>query len=158
MPEVPSLGPRGEGWVVLQFALMGAIVIVAVLGPGWPGSVGSARLAAGTILAISGAAVVVGSARALGRGLTPFPSPAPSGRLVVRGPYRYVRHPIYTGGLLFFIGVALATSPAALLPIALLLVVWALKLSVEERFLRAAYPAYAGYCATTRRRLIPFVY
>ena len=39
-----------------------------------------------------------------------------------------------------------------------LVIVWALKAQVEERFLRAATSAYAAYCGRTRYRLIPFVY
>ena len=49
-------------------------------------------------------------------------------------------------------------SPWALVPTAVLAVVWALKASVEERFLVARYPGYAGYCERTRYRLVPFVY
>jgi len=37
-------------------------------------------------------------------------------------------------------------------------VVWALKASVEERFLTDRYPAYSDYCSRTRYRLVPFVY
>jgi protein-S-isoprenylcysteine O-methyltransferase Ste14 len=96
--------------------------------------------------------------RRLGRSLTPFPRPVAEGRLVEDGPYRYVRHPVYSGGLVLFIGVALAYSPLILVPSAAIAVTWSLKVQVEERFLRGAYPGYDAYAARTRYRLVPFVY
>lgn len=155
---MPALGRRGEGWVVLQFVLVAAIVVASAVGPGWPASTATAVSILGAILAVAGAVTAIGAARVLGRSLTPFPSPAAAGRLAVRGPYRVVRHPIYAGGVLFFLGIALVTSPAALAPTGVLAVVWALKLSVEERFLCEAYPEYLEYCSTTRHRLVPFVF
>ena len=35
LADVPSLGTRGGGWVALQFALMLAILVLGVVGPGW---------------------------------------------------------------------------------------------------------------------------
>lgn len=84
---------------------------------------------------------------------------APAGRtepLVVAGPYRFVRHPLYSGvdGLTFGIAV-LTDQPWAYLG-ALLLALWfALILaSFEERELKALFgPAYTEYMRTTRRFL-----
>ena len=69
-----------------------------------------------------------------------------------------MRHPVYTGGILFAAGISLALSPWALGTTAVLAVVWALKARVEERFLAERYPAYADYCRRTRYRLAPYVY
>ena len=96
--------------------------------------------------------------RALGAGFTPFPKPADEGQLVEDGPYRVVRHPVYSGGILFAAGIALALSPWALVLTAVLAAVWALKARVEERFLAPRYPGYAEYCTRTRYRLVPYVY
>jgi protein-S-isoprenylcysteine O-methyltransferase Ste14 len=93
-----------------------------------------------------------------GRGFTPLPKPAERGELIERGPYGVVRHPVYSGGLLVAAGISLALSPWSLVVSAILAVVWALKASVEERFLIERYPAYAEYCARTRYRLVPFLY
>ena len=155
--DVPSLGARGGGWVALQFALMLAILVLGVVGPGW----GDARWwfkGAGVLLVFAGAIVVAKAGRALGSGFTPFPKPAEEGALVETGPYAVMRHPVYSGGLLFASGISLALSPWALAATGALAVVWALKSRVEERFLAARYPAYADYCARTRYRLIPYVY
>lgn len=77
--------------------------------------------------------------------------------IVTRGPYRYMRHPIYTGLILSYLAVVLRIySPrnATLLAIA---VFWMLvKSFVEEIFLRAD-PQYAAYMTKVRARWIPFV-
>lgn len=158
MPEVPALGARGGGWVALQFALLGAILGIGLLAPGWRDEARWWLKGAGVLLVFGGALVIVLASRALGSGLTPFPRPAETGVLVEDGPYAVVRHPIYSGGLLFATGISLALSPWALVATGALAVVWALKARVEERLLLARYPDYAEYCARTRYRLVPFVY
>jgi protein-S-isoprenylcysteine O-methyltransferase Ste14 len=102
--------------------------------------------------------VVVSASRRLGRGFTPFPRPPESGKLVESGPYAVVRHPVYSGGILFFIGISLALSWWALVGTAVLAAFWALKASVEERFLADRYPEYDDYRSRTRYRLVPLVY
>ena len=142
--------------MVIQFVLMATIVVAGLVGPNWPG--GRAVVVVGIVIALAGAAVAVSAARALGRSMTPFPRPPGGATLVERGPYRLVRNPIYSGGILSFVGVSLILSPAALVVTIVLAIVWALKVQVEERFLRAAFPDYPDYCARTPARLIPFVY
>ncbi len=110
------------------------------------------------MLVAGGLLLAVASARALGPGLTPFPRPAGGGELVETGPYRVVRHPVYSGGLLVAAGISLALSPWALAATAVLGVVWGLKASVEERLLAERYPVYAGYRERTRFRLVPYVF
>jgi protein-S-isoprenylcysteine O-methyltransferase Ste14 len=158
LPEVPSLGARGGGRVALQFALLAAILVVGLVAPGWPDAARWWLKGAGVLLVFAGAFLIVQAARALGSGLTPFPKPAEGGELVEDGPYAVVRHPVYTGGILFTTGISLALSPWPLVAAAVLAVVWALKARVEERFLRERFPAYDDYSRRTRYRLIPYVY
>ena len=158
MPEIPSLGARGGGWVVLQSLLFALMPLAVLVGPGWPALAETPFRIAGGALAVAGLVLIGLAFRRLGRSLTPFPRPAKEGRLVETGPYRYVRHPVYTGGLLLCTGVSLAYSPLALLPTAALAVTWGLKVRVEERFLRGVYPQYEAYASRTRHRLVPFVY
>jgi protein-S-isoprenylcysteine O-methyltransferase Ste14 len=158
LADVPRLGARGGGWVVLQFALIAAIIAIGLLAPGWPEGARWWLKGAGVLLVLGGALVLALAGRALGSGFTPFPKPAEGGALVEDGPYAFVRHPVYSGGLLVTAGISLALSPWALVPTAVLAVVWALKASVEERFLRDRYPGYSDYCSRTRYRLVPFVY
>lgn len=158
MARVPQLGRRGGGWVALQFALIALAVVVGVAGPSWPDAASGARIAVAIALIAAGTAVALLSVRALGSSLTPFPHPARGGTFVAHGPYRIVRHPIYSGGVLFLSGVSLLLSPWALVVTGALAVLWALKARVEEMFLHEHYAAYAAYCESTRHRLVPFVY
>jgi protein-S-isoprenylcysteine O-methyltransferase Ste14 len=143
---------------VLQFVLVAAVLVLGVAGPAWPDAARWGLKGAGALLVLGGALVLVLAARALGSGLTPFPKPADGGELVEDGPYAVVRHPVYSGGLLIAVGISLVLSPWALAASGVLAVVWALKASVEERFLRERYPAYGEYCSRTRYRLFPFLY
>ena len=94
----------------------------------------------------------------LGGSLTPYPAPSERGTLVEAGPYAAVRHPIYAGGILFFAGFGLFSSPLALGLAGALAVLWALKATVEERLLRERYPGYEAYAARVPHRLVPGVF
>jgi protein-S-isoprenylcysteine O-methyltransferase Ste14 len=77
--------------------------------------------------------------------------------LVTSGPYRFVRHPIYSGILLGMLGTALATNLYFLLAGGVALAYFAYSATVEERLLRNSFPdAYPRYRAHTKM-LIPFV-
>jgi protein-S-isoprenylcysteine O-methyltransferase Ste14 len=136
---------------------MGVTVVAGVAGPRWPGGAHPVLVAIGAVLAVTGLLLAVFAARTLGRSLTPFPRPAAAGELIDRGAYGLVRHPVYTGGILFFVGFSLWAGPAALALTAVLSVLWALKSRVEERHLTARYPGYAAYCGRVRWRLLPFL-
>lgn len=80
-------------------------------------------------------------------------------RVVTTGPYAYVRHPMYAGALLFFVGVPLLLGSwwgLALAPLLTALLVF--RIGVEERTLRAGLPGYREYAARVRYRLIPLVW
>ena len=151
---LPQLGRRGQGWVWGQFVLAGIVVLVAAVGPRWPWP---ATAWLGFALVVTGAALGVWSLRSLGDSLTPYPRPRSSATLVEHGPYRAVRHPIYSSILVSLLGVCLVGSGWALVPLLVLVLWWLGKASVEERFLGQRYPGYADYCARVRYRLIPWV-
>jgi protein-S-isoprenylcysteine O-methyltransferase Ste14 len=109
----------------------------------------------GVVVAAAGAVFAVWAGRALGKNLTPFPQPRSGGELVEDGPFRYARHPIYGGGILFFTGVALATSFAALAPTALLALFWIAKSQNEELRLAERFPSYREYRGRVRGRFLP---
>lgn len=85
----------------------------------------------------------------MGRSLTPFPTPPAHGRLVRSGPFRYVRHPIYVGGVLVFGGLSLVFSAWGLVLTGVLAVFWIAKARHEERLLLERFPDYAEYRRTT---------
>ncbi len=77
--------------------------------------------------------------------------------LVTSGPYRFVRHPIYSGLLAGVLGTALATNLTGLIIVAVLGGYFYYSAVVEERNLIATFPvAYPAYRAHTKR-LIPFI-
>jgi protein-S-isoprenylcysteine O-methyltransferase Ste14 len=148
---------RDSRWVAAQFALMFLIVAAGFLPPGWPGGLVPLLAALGAMLALLGGIVVVWAWRALGeRGAaSPLPRPREGGRLVEGGPYAYVRHPIYSAALLFFLGYTLATSPAAFVPLAALAVLWRNKAQLEEHYLSGTYHDYAEYREQVPAAFIP---
>lgn len=151
MPGSSSLAEddRGGRWVAAQFVLMALIFVTGFLPPGWGGL--TLLLAAfGAVIGFLGAVVVVWGWRSLGSSATPFPRPREHGRLIESGPYAFVRHPIYAGAFLFFLGFALATSPAALLPLAALALLWRNKAALEEDLLAERFVDYSDY-----RRRVP---
>jgi protein-S-isoprenylcysteine O-methyltransferase Ste14 len=156
MPGSSASG-RGGAWVLGQFALMAAAVAGGFVG-GWPHDLEDTFDAIGVVLVVAGAALATWAARALGSSLTCFPKPRERGRLVETGPYRFSRHPIYSGGIYLFVGWGLLTSPVAFGLALALAVLWAFKARVEERFLSERYPGYDDYRRRTAWRLLPGIY
>lgn len=71
------------------------------------------------------------------------------------GPYRYVRHPIYSGVLLLAAGVTLTSASALKTSVfVLLVVVLSIKARYEERLLADRFPDYHSYTSRTPR-LVP---
>jgi protein-S-isoprenylcysteine O-methyltransferase Ste14 len=136
-------GGRGGRWVVAQFALMVLVVLAGFLPPGW----GSLQILAslGAVLSLLALLLAAWSWISLERAATPFPRPREGGRLIERGPYAVVRHPMYVAGVLFFLGYAFATSPAALVPLAALAFLFRHKAALEEALLVERYPDYREY-------------
>jgi protein-S-isoprenylcysteine O-methyltransferase Ste14 len=136
-----ALGPRTASWL-----------------PAWPDAARAASPIVGTALMVAGALWAVAGAAGLGRSLTPLPYPKDSGTLIDTGPFAFVRHPMYCGGIWAAVGWALCTrSLLTLAYAAVLAVFFDVKASREERWLSTAFPDYAAYQARVRK-LIPFVY
>jgi len=130
--------------------------MVVIVGAAWlPPATPRWLKLVGVLVAAAGVVLAVLAGRALGSNLTPFPQPRAGGELVEHGPFRYARHPIYGGGILFFTGFALVTSFAALVPAALLALLWIAKSRNEERRLAERFPVYAEYRSRVRGRFLP---
>ena len=77
--------------------------------------------------------------------------------LVTSGPYRFVRHPIYSGILLALLGSGLATNGYWLIPFVACLLYFIYSARVEEGIMTSTFPStYPAYRARTKM-LIPFV-
>jgi protein-S-isoprenylcysteine O-methyltransferase Ste14 len=111
----------------------------------------------GTVVVVSGLALAIWARIHLGRNWGMPMTEKAEPELITSGPYRIVRHPIYTGLLLGVLGTALATNLIGLIIVALLGAYFYYSASVEEKNLTATFPtAYPAYRAGTKM-LIPFL-
>jgi protein-S-isoprenylcysteine O-methyltransferase Ste14 len=78
--------------------------------------------------------------------------------LVTTGPYRSIRHPIYTGILLGMIGTAVAVTVYWLIAVALLGTYFIYSAYMEERYMTSMFPdSYPEYKRSTKM-LVPFIF
>lgn len=99
-----------------------------------------------------GAAIVLGF---LGRSFSILPE---ARTLVTRGPYAWVRHPLYAVELFAVAGVAMqAWNWLTAIVVALQLLVMLARMRFEEQVLEAEFPEYADYRKRTKR-LIPGIW
>jgi protein-S-isoprenylcysteine O-methyltransferase Ste14 len=154
-------GTRGEWYVVLQFCLFGLVVFGPRTWPGWPAWVAPFTWLGwilGPLVGGLGGLQVLAGVFGLGNNLTAVPYPKDDATLVTAGPYRYVRHPIYSGLIFAALGWALLRNGWLTLAYALILFVFFdIKSRREEQWLRQKYPAYAAYQQRVHK-LIPFIY
>lgn len=111
----------------------------------------------GTALFVSGLAIAVWARIYLGRNWGMPMTEKEEPELVTSGPYRLVRHPIYSGLLLAILGTALATNLYWLIALGVLAGYFIYSARVEEKLLTSSFPdAYPRYRARTKM-LVPFV-
>jgi protein-S-isoprenylcysteine O-methyltransferase Ste14 len=156
-----SRGPRG--WYLgLRVALVVVLVNVIRLnwrhGGGLALHPGLALSVAGLVLWAAGLGLAVWARLYIGRNwgmpMTRRTEPV----LVTTGPYRTIRHPIYTGIITALVGTALATSLLGLIVAAVVAGYFIFSATREERFLAGEFPdSYPPYKARTKM-LIPFVF
>lgn len=156
--RLPDLGPRGEGWFLIQVVILGAIAVAGTFGPAWSGVPRALAAVMGVVLTGAGGLLAVRGLVDLGGNVTPFPKPSAAARLVDTGAYGRVRHPIYGGLILGGIGWGLLTaSPASLAATVILAAFFDLKSRREEAWLIERFDGYARYRDRTRR-LLPWLY
>ena len=86
------------------------------------------------------------------------PLPKTFGTLVTSGPYRWIRHPMYSAILLGGAALALMADPAPGWSVwACLVIVLFVKSTFEERWMREQHPAYGDYVARSKR-FIPLIF
>jgi protein-S-isoprenylcysteine O-methyltransferase Ste14 len=144
------------------FRLAAAAVIILMIRTsfvrGHTGTVHSLVLQGlGLAVFLSGLAVAVWARRSLGKNWGMPMTQQVSPQLVTTGPYRYVRHPIYSGLILAVTGTALALNVYGLIVVAIVGAYFAYSATVEERIMidrfAKTYPTYRR----SSKMLIPFV-
>lgn len=149
-----QLKPLDYFFVLVQFVLFGVFLFdIPVLNVSLPSYLqlnGIPMAIAG--LAISGIAVLQ-----LNTNLSPFPTPKSGSTLIKNGVFTWIRHPIYSGILLGFLGLSLYyQSLYKIGVVVLLLVLFYFKTSYEEQRLEMVFKEYVDYKAKTKR-FVPFV-
>ncbi|HEY0900476.1 MAG TPA: isoprenylcysteine carboxylmethyltransferase family protein [Sphingobacteriaceae bacterium] len=106
------------------------------------------------LIVIAGFGIVISGITILqlNKNLTPFPSPVRGGTLITSGMFKWVRHPIYSGLILFFSAYAVYSGSGGKLLTALLItILFYFKSAYEESQLEKAYPLYPAYKQRTGR-------
>jgi protein-S-isoprenylcysteine O-methyltransferase Ste14 len=107
------------------------------------------------LMMLGGTVLSIYAALSLGRSLSMLPE---ARRLVTRGPYRLVRHPLYVSEAVALFGMTLQyLSPLALALLAIQCVFQLERMRNEERVLAGTFPEYRDYAAATAR-LVPGLY
>lgn len=147
-------------WRVLSAAVAVAVVLAYSGLAHWPQGWAAPLQWAGCALIGSGLALRVWAIQVLARWFTVDVTIQPDHQLVRSGPYRWLRHPSYTGALLAFYGLALGMGNALSVAAIVVPVTWVFlhRIRIEEAALRRAFPvAYPAYAAQSRR-LLPLVW
>ncbi|MEA2636272.1 MAG: hypothetical protein QOH92_3039 [Chloroflexota bacterium] len=112
----------------------------------------------GLVLMVAGLALRWYSIRVLGASFTVDVATRPGQEVVESGPYRWIRHPSYTGALLTVLGLILCcANVASFAAVVVVLLGYGYRIRVEERALAAEIgPPYRDYMRRTKR-LIPFL-
>ena len=161
-----NVRPKSLQWEVGLRILAAALIVALARYPGiraWfqaqPAAViNSTEAAAGLILCLGGFALAVWARFNLGRNWG-MPMTFKEGHdLVTAGPYRYVRHPIYTGMLLAILGSALVAGRIWLVVFAGMTIYSVYSARTEERLMLEHFPEqYTDYKRRTKA-FIPFVF
>jgi protein-S-isoprenylcysteine O-methyltransferase Ste14 len=114
--------------------------------------------AVGAVLFVLGLGVAVWARRHLGRNWGTPMSHKADPDLVTSGPYRRVRHPIYSGLLLAMVGTAVAVIWYWIIVVVIAGVYFVYSAEQEERYMASQFPdVYPEYKRSTKM-LIPFVF
>jgi len=125
-----------EPWILMVFEIAGLVIYVT------------------GFLLMAGALITLGHNYQLGGS-----APRTEDNMVMEGPYRLIRHPMYTAALSISLGLAcMIRSWVFFCVFCIYLVLIFLLISMEEYELRKAYGEQYGAYRQKARKLIPFVY
>ena len=147
-----------RGFPLGGVSVIAVILLVRVVRPTSFAVTSPALAAVGAVAFFAGIALAIWARIELGRNWGMPMTERAEPELVTGGPYRLVRHPIYSGLLLALVGTALVNNLLGLIVVAVLGAYFYYSASVEERNLAVAFPsAYPVYRARTKM-LVPFVF
>lgn len=152
-PPLSSRERLGAVLVAAQIVLIGALAVAAV-----PQFLHGRAAVAAWLLAGAGAGIGLWAlAHNRPGNFNIRPTPRAGGRLVQSGPYRWIRHPMYTAVMLCAGACAWAAASGwGWAAAAALVAVLATKAHFEERWMLLRHPGYAAYRQGTRR-FLPFL-
>jgi protein-S-isoprenylcysteine O-methyltransferase Ste14 len=134
-------------------ALMGTFLSVGIIRLP-PQELSAALYLICLLLMITGFGLATWATFSLGRSISIVPQ---ARQLVTKGPYSFVRHPLYLGEMAATAGIALQyRAPWALLLFALQCAFQLWRMKNEERLLSRVFPAYGAYAMRTAK-LMPGV-
>lgn len=152
---------RDYSLVLSQFACASYIVLTTRWSIKELGHLGVREIVAlaGWLFVISGSVLAIWAWFAMGLSrIRISPQPASDIQLVVRPPYKWIRHPMYSGLIVACCGLLLVHCDLwRLLTLLLLITTLFCKARVEEQLLVEKIPAYKGYLASSGRFLPVFV-
>jgi protein-S-isoprenylcysteine O-methyltransferase Ste14 len=154
----------GTGGRLALLALVIAATVVVNLTPRvFPAATirpGAVAFAAGMVVLLAGLVLRGWSFKALGQYFTHTVMVSSDQPVIVRGPYRVLRHPSYTGIILAAIGIGLASANwadlAGLLLLTLTGLLW--RIRIEEAALLATLGDRYRVYAAQHKRLVPLVW
>jgi protein-S-isoprenylcysteine O-methyltransferase len=112
----------------------------------------------GVILCAAGMAFLIWARQHLGKNWSQTVSVKVGHDLITSGPYRYVRHPMYAGGLIAAIGSAIVCGGAWIFLLVILGVIFLWRIGAEDRLMAQLFPnEFPDYKKRTKA-LIPFVW
>jgi protein-S-isoprenylcysteine O-methyltransferase Ste14 len=143
------------GWGPAIISILGSFLLWSLLLLPQPAAVSPGLRLVGFCLVLGGNGFALYILYYLGQSFSILPE---SRELVTKGPYRYVRHPLYVAEAFSTIGVMIHfLSPAAAAIVAVQFVMQFIRIHYEEKVLRETFPDYAAYSRRTAR-LIPGIY
>jgi protein-S-isoprenylcysteine O-methyltransferase Ste14 len=156
--------PDTQPQLLQRLALLGAIVVAFVL-PHLAifrfvnfAPVGPVLSSIGVVITAAGMAFLVWGRQHLGSNWSQIVSAKEGHELVTSGPYRYVRHPMYTGGLVACIGSVIVAGGPFVFLLVVLSAIFFWRVRAEDRLMARQFPGqFPAYAARTKA-LIPFVW
>ncbi len=151
-------GRRSGRRIPLQgLSVLSVLLLIRVFRGGSLGVHSPVLGAIGAVVFASGIALAIWARVHLGRNWGMPMTQKAEPELITSGPYRLVRHPIYSGLLAAVLGTALVTNLIGVIIVEILGGFFYYSASVEEKNLTATFPtAYSAY-RTSTKMLIPFV-